>query len=401
MVSSTQRYIDRRKSAPGFTPTQTSSAARKVAGTALSLSPQIYKLLTTYAKQQGISVGELIKTTYGDVKDSVLNIIDADGTSRPVDIAKDAFKGLKDKFTGKPAERAVDQMWTNSPAFDVDPSKLYSDTGTGLNPANLNNFDVDPSKLFSDTGMGQNPANLNYTPGNTAGGTGQLYSMGGGPGGGFGALQSNAGMGGGFGAVPQGHPGMGMAPGYAPQQGFLGNLGAGINAAAPAGILGIAAMTALKALGRPRPQEAFNATLAQNQATGYGGSPWSYSGNARPMNVGNPDGTMRAFQPAKNEGFNTNRTGWEDSMIGPSATNLADWTTLRGGRAASAEAATPFEVYNEGDKDYVKVGPNNPLYKRMGLTNPTGGGVSLNRYGREQMAYRNEMQDKAGENRGK
>jgi len=362
MVSSTQRYIDRRKSAPGFTPTQTSSAARKVVGTALSLSPQVYKLLKTYAEKQGISVSKLIKTTYGDVKDSVLNIIDADGTSRPIDIARNAFEGLKDKFTEKPAERAVNQIFTDSPGFDVD-----------------------PPKLFSDTGMGRNPANLNYTPDVT---------------GGFGALQSNAGMGGGFGAVPQGHPGMGMAPGYAPQQGFLGNLGAGINAAAPAGILGIAAMTALKALGRPRPQEAFNATLAQNQATGYGGSPWGYSGNARPMNVVNPDGTMRAFQPAKNEGFNTNRTGWEDSMVGPSATNLADWTTARGGRAASAEAATPFEVYNEGGKDYVKVGSNNPLYKRMGLTNPTGGGVSLNRYGREQMAYRNEMQDKAGENRG-
>ena len=374
MVSSTQRYIDRRKSAPGFTPTQTSSAARKVVGTALSLSPQVYKLLKMYAEKQGISVGELIKTTYGDVKDSVLNIIDADGTSKPVDIARNAFEGLKNKFTEKPAERAVDQMFTDSPGFEVD-----------------------PSKLFSDTSMGNNPANLNYTPGYQ---TGQLYSMGGGPGGGFGALQSNAGMGGGFGAVPQGHPGMGMAPGYAPQQGFLGKLGAGINSAAPAGILGLAAMTALKALGRPSPQEAFDATLAQNQASGYGGSPWGYSGNARPMNVVNADGTMRAFQPAKNEGFNTNRTGWEDSMVGPSATNLADWTTARGGRAASAEAATPFEVYNEGGKDYVKVGPNNPLYERMGLTNPTGGGVSLNKYGRSQMAYRNEMQDKAGENRG-
>jgi hypothetical protein len=346
MVSSTQRYIDRRKSAPGFTPTQTSSAARKVAGTALVLSPQVYKLLKTYAEKQGISVGELIRTTYGDVKDSVLNIIDANGTSRPVDIARNAFKGLKDKITGKPPGLSA-----NNPIID---SAMSSGT-PGFGGANA------------------------WQP----------------------ALQSSTSMGGGFGAVPQGHPGMGMAPGYAPQQGFLGNLGAGINAVAPAGILGIAAMTALKALGRPRPQEAFNATLAQNQATGYGGSPWSYSGNARPMNVGNPDGTMRAFQPAINEGFNTNRTGWEDSMVGPSATNLADWTTLRGGRAASAEAATPFEVYNEGGKDYVKVGPNNPLYERMGLTNPTGGGVSLNKYGRSQMAYRNEMQDKAGENRGK
>jgi len=398
MVSSTQRYIDRRKSAPGFTPTQTSSAARKVAGTALSLSPQIYKLLKMYAKQQGISVGELIKTTYGDVKDSVLNIINADGTSSPVDIAKDAYEGLKDKITGNSADRAVDsakayadipttnqfgelghtpnpsyadQMFTNSPGFEVDPSKLFSDTAIGRNPANLNNTTYDMSTSRYNPGF-------SAAAGNAAGGTGQLYSMGGGPGGAF--------------------------AGTAPSQGFLGGLGAGINAAGPAAIIAQAAMTLYNAYKRPSASEAFKSQMAYNEATGSSGSPWGYTGEASSLNTFDAAGNPRTPQMPRYGGNTNNRTdgtqGWEDSMMGPSAVDLANLHAYKGSKTHTPESAKPFDVYNVDNEDYVKVGPNNPLYKRMGLTNPTGGGVGIGEYARHQLAYRNEMQDKAGENRG-
>ena len=621
MVSSTQRYIDRRKSAPGFTPTQTSSAARKVVGTALSLSPQVYKLLKTYAEKQGISVSELIKTTYGDVKDSVLNIIDADGTSRPIDIARNAFEGLKDKFTEKPAERAVDQIFTDSPGFDVDPPKLFSDTGMGRNPANLNYTPAEqkvistvqdkvgnviapdvPSTVTGspiNTGTGMpaslrdgmptsaytenagfgggpnssiygydasvpygtesgvdftNPNNVvmpdgtqagqgftNWMPDtpynenafdalgrpisgasdqgfgprvgeiprvrngvtttnqnlprgnargwldgannpdvaaqfengsfwdeiytnskngflpqaqaqapaqpfvvdgtptidinnygqeptsyynelgsngipspryNPAGGTGQRYSMGGGPGSmpRF-AYTENAGMGGGPGSMQvgggAGRPyGMGGGPGSIPaNQGFLGKLGSSINAFAPGAILGVAANTLLKAYQRPSAADAFRSQMAYNEATGSSGSPWGYTGEASSLNPFDAAGNPRTPRMPKYGGYTNNRTDgtqdWNQSMGGPSAVDLANLHAYRGSTTHTPKSAKPFDVYNVDNEDYVKVGPSNPLYKRMGLTNPTGGGVGIGEYARHQMAYRNEMQDKASENRGR
>jgi len=611
MVSSTQRYIDRRKSAPGFTPTQTSSAARKVVGTALSLSPQVYKLLKTYAEKQGISVSELIKTTYGDVKDSVLNIIDADGTSRPIDIARNAFEGLKDKFTEKPAERAVDQIFTDSPGFDVDPPKLFSDTGMGRNPANLNYtpaeqkvistvqdkvgnviapdvpstvtgspintgtgmpaslrdgmptsaytenagfgggpnssiygydasvpygtesgvdftnpnnvvmpdgtqagqgfgprvgeiprvrngvtttnqnlprgnargwldgannpdvaaqfengsfwdeiytnskngflpqaqaqapaqpFVVDGTPTIDINNYGQEPTSYynelgsNGIPSpryNPAGGTGQRYSMGGGPGsmqvggaagrpygmgGGPGSMPrfaytENAGMGGGPGSMQvgggAGRPyGMGGGPGSIPaNQGFLGKLGSSINAFAPGAILGVAANTLLKAYQRPSAADAFRSQMAYNEATGSSGSPWGYTGEASSLNPFDAAGNPRTPRMPKYGGYTNNRTDgtqdWNQSMGGPSAVDLANLHAYRGSTTHTPKSAKPFDVYNVDNEDYVKVGPSNPLYKRMGLTNPTGGGVGIGEYARHQMAYRNEMQDKASENRGR
>ena len=305
--------------------------------------------------------------------------------------ARGWFDGANDPDAGS----FWDDIYTRSKNGFISPAQAQTPAQpfleNGIPTIDINSFSsAAPTSYYNELGSNGIPS-PRYNP---AGGTGQSYSMGGGPGGGFGA-------GGGAGRPY----GMGGGPGSIPaNQGFLGKLGSSINAFAPGAILGVAANTLLKAYQRPSAADAFRSQMAYNEATGSSGSPWGYTGEASSLNPFDAAGNPRTPRMPRYGGYTNNRTdgtqGWEDSMGGPSAVDLANLHAYRGSTTHTPKSAKPFDVYNVDNEDYVKVGPSNPLYKRMGLTNPTGGGVGIGEYARHQMAYRNEMQDKAGENRG-